>query len=724
MASRSSQYRKRRRFMEEVEREIDNEINNMEPSSPVMVPASTSRMFNELHSTDSNLGANVECSFSIDVDTNNTNNDSAATVDENNLDDIEDEQEECAEDFYDAYNYLNDFQSLKEALRYLAIMGHLSRNFLNLLLAILRKFGHPELPKDGRTLLKIPKVSQEIQHIAGGQMWYSGIEVGLRNYFRNHVPEENKFSLHIFIDGLPLFKSSATQFWPILFKVKEIPDCPVMIAGVFCGQKKPTDLEPYLRQLVDELNNLQVIGMLFGEKVVKIFAKAFVTDTPARAFIKSVMYFPAKHGCTKCTLVGEFVKPERKVIFCSPQPAPSRTDESFRQRHDTEHHKQIRSPLEEIGGLDMIKSFPTSDRLHLIDIGNTRKILYGLFHHKFISFVIWSSEHKKNASHFLMKTKLPSEIHRPFRSLDTLQYWKATEFRSFLHYISPVIYKDFMHSDGFNHYLLYFCGITIFSSSVYKNLNPLAKRMLQQFVVDFPLYYGRTHMSSNVHNLLHVFDDVEELGPLDDWSSYDYENFLQFIKRDVKTGSKCVEQVAGRCKLYASINVHHGPKEKKYPCLTIDGCGLHVTESFVLKPKFRDQWFLTKSNGIVKFLRAEISPQNSLVIVGIKYDNKENYFTATFKDNVSFVAIQSSELNIHKLNSYSPSTMVTLDLKSIKCKLVAVNLPLVLLCTLMLMNFKILCLHLYYLFHYYTLFFRTNHIFYLKIMIVTCFVLV
>ncbi|XP_040174318.1 uncharacterized protein LOC120906597 [Anopheles arabiensis] len=274
-----------------------------------------------------------------------------------------------------------------------------------------------------------------------------------------------------------------------------------------------------------------------------------------------------------------------------------------------------------------------------------------------------------------METKLPSEIHRPFRSLDTLQYWKATEFRSFLHYISPVIYKDFMHSDGFNHYLLYFCGITIFSSSVYKNLNPLAKRMLQQFVVDFPLYYGRTHMSSNVHNLLHVFDDVEELGPLDDWSSYDYENFLQFIKRDVKTGSKCVEQVAGRCKLYASINVHHGPKEKKYPCLTIDGCGLHVTESFVLKPKFRDQWFLTKSNGIVKFLRAEISPQNSLVIVGIKYDNKENYFTATFKDNVSFVAIQSSELNIHKLNSYSPSTMVTLDLKSIKCKLVAVNLP-------------------------------------------------
>ncbi|XP_041785714.1 uncharacterized protein LOC121601403 [Anopheles merus] len=170
MASRSYQYRKRRRFMEEVEREIENEINNMETSSPVMVPASTSRMFNELHSTDSNLGGNVECSFSIDVDTNNTNNDSAATVDENNLDDIEDEQEECAEDLYDAYNYLNDFQSLKEALRYLTIMGHLSRNFLNLLLAILRKFGHPELPKDGRTLLKIPKVSQEIQHIAGGQM--------------------------------------------------------------------------------------------------------------------------------------------------------------------------------------------------------------------------------------------------------------------------------------------------------------------------------------------------------------------------------------------------------------------------------------------------------------------------------------------------------------------------------------------------------------------------
>ncbi|XP_035905628.1 uncharacterized protein LOC118509297 [Anopheles stephensi] len=676
MTSKSSLYRKRRLILEEEERIMREERDAMEASSSVSVPASGASGF-------ATEPASEPMNLDVLYDSNTVSVDSVgggivgSSIDVN-TNDIYDEVEEPAElrdDFWtEAYSFLNDFSTLKDALKYLAVAGHLSRSFLNLLLAILRKFGHPDLPKDARSLLKIPTVSNEIQTVASGRFWYPGIEVALRNVFKNSPPQVTNLSLQVSIDGLPLFKSSVTQFWPILFKVEEISDCPVMVAGVFSGQTKPGSLEQFLRPIVDEINNLRSTGIQFGDHVLPVCIKAFIADSPARAFIKSVMGFSGKHGCTKCTTVGVHVQPEGKVIF-NPSPAPPRTDTSFRAREDKEHHKTIHTPLEDIEGLDMIKSFPVADRLHLLDLGGSRKFLQGFMNNKMVSFDRWTSDQKKNISHFLVKTKLPSEVHRPFRSLETIQYWKGTEFRSFLHYVSPVIYKDFMHEVGYNHYLLYFCSITIYSSSTHAHLHSLARRMLLKFVLDFPIHYGRTHMSSNIHNLLHVHEDVEVHGELDNFSAYPFENFLQFLKRCVRKGSKCLEQVAGRSKLFASMNVISSSNKNVYPCVTSDGCGLHITASFVLKPVFKDQWLLTTSNSIVKFVRVEISSQNIFIIHGIQYENNVDYFHVNIEDNVSRIELKSSEIGIYKLNSFLPSLPVTLTIESIKCKLVAVNLP-------------------------------------------------
>ncbi|XP_035918227.1 uncharacterized protein LOC118516444 [Anopheles stephensi] len=247
---------------------------------------------------------------SVDLNINNSNNEGAEGNDDEN------EHDERVDDFWtEAYGFLNNFQNLREALRYLAIAGHLSRSFLNLLLAILRKFGHPELPNDARTLLKIPKVGNEIQNVVGGHFWYPGIKVAIRNFFKRTIPETSDFNLQISTDRLPLFKSSSTQFWPLLFKVEEIPNCPVMVAGIFSGEKKPGNLEQFLRPLVEELNTLHLTGMQFGERTIRVRVKCLIADAPARAFKKSVLGFSGKHGCTKCTILGEHVQPEGKVIF-------------------------------------------------------------------------------------------------------------------------------------------------------------------------------------------------------------------------------------------------------------------------------------------------------------------------------------------------------------------------------------------------------------------------
>ena len=61
---------------------------------------------------------------------------------------------------------------------------------------------------------------------------------------------------------------------------------------------------------------------------------------------------------------------------------PGRTNLSFRLKTNEQHHKG-RSILEDIPGLDMVKSFPL-DYMHLVLLGVVRKFLYGIRDRKVI----------------------------------------------------------------------------------------------------------------------------------------------------------------------------------------------------------------------------------------------------------------------------------------------------------------------------------------------------
>jgi hypothetical protein len=52
------------------------------------------------------------------------------------------------------------------------------------------------------------------------------------------------------MDGMPLFKSSKIELWPILFKLKNCTYTRPLPIAIFCGIGKP-DLLPFLEQLAD-----------------------------------------------------------------------------------------------------------------------------------------------------------------------------------------------------------------------------------------------------------------------------------------------------------------------------------------------------------------------------------------------------------------------------------------------------------------------------------------
>lgn len=93
-------------------------------------------------------------------------------------------------------------------------------------------------------------------------------------------------SINVNIDGLPVFKSSRTQFWPILFHIVEMPTPKPMPIAIFCGQSKPTNLEEFLRPFVDELQDIMTNGVLVNGNIINIRLNCIICDSPARAFIK------------------------------------------------------------------------------------------------------------------------------------------------------------------------------------------------------------------------------------------------------------------------------------------------------------------------------------------------------------------------------------------------------------------------------------------------------
>lgn len=128
---------------------------------------------------------------------------------------------------------------------------------------------------------------------------------------------------------------------------------------------------------------------------------------------------------------------------------PLRTDQSFRCRNDSDHHKES-TPIENLP-IDIVQDFIVADSLHLLDLGVMKKCLtgwvYGSFNFRTKSK--WCAQQIEDLSKDLILSNqtLPTEIHRSVRSPDCLKFWKGLEFRTVLMYVGVVHLKDYYLSN-------------------------------------------------------------------------------------------------------------------------------------------------------------------------------------------------------------------------------------------------------------------------------------
>lgn len=151
------------------------------------------------------------------------------------LDSDDDEEYICSdsdsvqEDESDCYLTYEDNDKLRSNLSKWAVEYNIPHVALNSLLNILNKKLKNVLPSDGRTLLQTNKADVDIICSAPREYWHYGLKKCLKNIIEELSVPPDEISLNINIDGLPVFKSSKYQFWPILCSVLEIPLPPFVI---------------------------------------------------------------------------------------------------------------------------------------------------------------------------------------------------------------------------------------------------------------------------------------------------------------------------------------------------------------------------------------------------------------------------------------------------------------------------------------------------------------
>lgn len=355
---------------------------------------------------------------------------------------------------------------------------------------------------------------------------------------------------------------------------------------------------------------------------------------------------------------------------------PLRTDASFRARCIPAHHRED-SPLEQLP-INMIDDFVTSDSLHLFHLGIMKKLLLIWMGQKDNFEYKWSCADINKMNELLSKCNedIASDIHRSVRDLNCIKFWKGTEFRSFLLYLGIVVLKQSLRKEEYNHFLKLFCAVVLCSHVKYLEHLNRAENIFAEYFEEYIDLYGINSITSNVHNIIHVVNDVRRFGPLPNIDSYAFENTLYGLKLRLRTCNRPLEQISRRIfeldlDFREPITFDQNPNvepDLKYLIENNATNDLYYQQislgcdSFLSSRKFGDKWFVSKDDKIIEFHYA-VQLNGKYFLNGSRIKNLENWFSEPFSS--SLINVYSAKYRKFPAHYY--------PLDSVKAKMICLH---------------------------------------------------
>lgn len=610
------------------------------------------------------------------VDTDNLEPDTPF-LDESNLSSNE---SSCTENSTCSSDGQQPHLNLVEELSNWSIKHNITQLATSELLKNLKPY-HPSLPVDCRTLLNTPR-NLNVKHCCGGSYIYFGlkkmligrIKSGLRKGIYPIISDiaechnqsiDRLLTITVNVDGLPIHKSTTKSFWPILCILDQSINNKPFIVALYLGDSKPNNSNDFLQEFVNECFELENNGLNLDN--VKYFFRisCFIADAPARSFLKNVVGHNSFHGCEKCLQEG--VHSEGRTIWHYKKNHCLRSDNSFRSVLYDDHQRSqtILSQLD----VGLVTQVPL-DYMHLVCLGVMKRLLRIWIERgpKSCKLNTRTIELMSERMHTIQIDYFPSDFSRKPQELKVFKFWKATQLRYFLLYLGPVVLMNILPSfELYENFIVLHCAIYILANDELGNSEcwkKYANSLLHCFVSKLPALYGAALQVYNFHNLLHLVNDVDNFGPLDNFAAFPFENFLGKMKKMVRSHNKPLEQVAKRLLENNNESTNYSCSNKAHVFLLKNDSATSVTLPNGIQcsvgPKIADSCFMTKSNEIV-LVKSIIKDSNSeeyrVVCQPFLYKT-DFYILNTFK---------SSLINIWKTKKVLGASM-SLSLKDLSRK--------------------------------------------------------
>jgi len=524
----------------------------------------------------------------------------------------------------------------------------------------------PRFPINARTLLKT-EVRLVKKIVEPGHYIHIGLKKQLLKIAPKYLKNVSTFKLLINIDGLPLFKSSRSEVYPILCTVVSIPELrkKVFPVGIYYGIEKPNNLNEYLQDFIDEINNLIEHGLHFGNHISFLNGTYFVCDAPAKSYIMGTVSHTGFNSCTRCIVRG--ITSDNRRIFVDLE-SLARTNEDFLEWKDTNFRRRD-TPLTNIAGLDFVHHF-ILDYLHLQCLGVMRTMIMNIWYKGPIPHRLSAAQIEMLSNHLVeFQCHIPAEFPRKCRELFIVLRWKGTEFRLFMLYVGLVVLKNILSKQKYVHFLEFHCAMRILlNQNLCKDriFRQFAKDILKHFVQSTEILYGKHFITHNFHNNIHIADDADYFADklvnfsLDTISAFPFENYMQSIKRRVRGRNRPLEQIGrrlGEIMMFESEYPTVKPQDHTYPKLfsphnagpLLPGCRRQYRGAalplFKITNNFPDNCCGTVDGAIIQVQNIAFSDHlQALVVIGREFLSKRDFYN---------VPIESSRVGTFKVEQLS-----------------------------------------------------------------------
>lgn len=465
---------------------------------------------------------------------------------------------------------------LRDFIREWSLKENLTQSSLDRLLNGLQHFLPSEnIPRCSKTLYgRANCAAAPVRVMEPGEYIHFGVAHVVSAVVRASLSAGNSpgetLSLMINTDGMnPYDITTKVTLWPIQIIVWEIGNRPV-IAGLYGGREKPKSSNELMGETVEELRVLLNRGLIIDDRHYKVSVRAWVCDSPALSFLKCIKASNGKQGCPRCTAVG--MSFSGRTIFENMHAEP-RTNESFRQMTDREHHHGQCGLT--VLPIDMVADF-VIDPMHVVYLRVTKTMAMRLDKGKLrflrvlkntktgpkVVYVQQTESRKKgnglsaNQVRQLdermerMTKEWPTEFQRTLNCFSDHSGWKAHQARTFVLYAIPLVLADCgLPKSRYKMALRLHCACRILSCATrckQPRLLALATNMLRDFVGKAGKEFGRHFSVYTTHCLLHLVDDVKRFGPLDSFSAFPYENNMRHLGKCVRGPKHPIRQVWSR----------------------------------------------------------------------------------------------------------------------------------------------------------------------------------